>query len=223
MQITFKPSRRDDMLALCRQGDVLTINDKTFDFGPLANGAELPPEAVLTEWIAEPVRRKDGVLHLSLMLPHGPNAPKATKFPVPIQVVEDGPITLPAHNVLVNDEGQEQHIHAEPPLDPVEGEISWSMVVTASAQAARAMETRAQELKSECANLIVEVIDERTLLNMQGAMITGDLDGPRVEVFRLARAWIEDMQRACRTAIASGNAPNWPHVPSDVIGLAKEF
>lgn len=223
MQITFKPTRRDDMLTLSKSGDALTINDKTFDFSPLANGAELPPEAILTDWIAGPVRRKNGILHVSLLLPHGPNAPIETKHPEPLTVKEDGPITVPAHSVVINDDGQERHVHAETSLDSIEGEISWSMVITASALEAQAVEARVQELKSECATLIVDVIDERTFLNLQGAMITGDLDDARIEVFKLARTWIEDMQRACRNAIASGNAPDWPRVPPGVSALATEF
>lgn len=99
MHLTFSPMRRDDRLSLSRAGDVLTINGVAFDFGPLPDGATLPRAAVDCEWLAGPVERIGGVLHLTLILPHGPNAPEATRFPEPITVTGDGPITLPAYEV----------------------------------------------------------------------------------------------------------------------------
>ena len=99
MKITLSPMRNDTSLSLERAGDVLTINGTAFDFGPLADGATLPREAVDCEWMASDVERIDGVLHLTLILPHGGNAPQETRFPAPIIDPPDGPVTLPIHSI----------------------------------------------------------------------------------------------------------------------------
>ncbi len=95
MYITMSPIRRDETLAASLVGDVLTLNGVEFDFGPLPEGATLPAEAIDSEWIVGDVSRIDGVLHLTVRLPHGPNPSQAVAFPEPVTVTEDGPIALP--------------------------------------------------------------------------------------------------------------------------------
>ena len=96
MKLTFTPMRRDDRLELHRTGDVLTINGEAFDFGPLPEGATLPREAIDSDWFAGPVERIGGVLHVSLILPHGPHAPDATRVPAPLEIEGDGSVVVPA-------------------------------------------------------------------------------------------------------------------------------
>lgn len=103
MHLTFSPMRRDDTLALSRTGDVLTINGEAFDFSALPEGASLPRDAVACDWLAGDVERIGGVLHLSLILPHGANAPRETRFPVPI-MAGDGPVALPPYEIETEDE-----------------------------------------------------------------------------------------------------------------------
>jgi len=104
MKISFSPFRSDSVLTLSRQGDVLTINGADLDFGPLPEGAVLPREAVNCDWLASEVTRIDGVIHLTLILPHGPipwPAPPESRVvthPEPILVTTDGPILLPSYN-----------------------------------------------------------------------------------------------------------------------------
>ncbi|WP_054302689.1 hypothetical protein [Gemmobacter sp. LW-1] len=101
MQISFSPFRADSALTLSRQGDVLTIDGADLDFGPLPEGAVLPREAVNCDWLASEVTRIGGVIHLTLLLPHGPipwPAPPESRVvthPEPILVTTDGPILLP--------------------------------------------------------------------------------------------------------------------------------
>lgn len=95
MKITLSPVRLDAYLAASRAGDVLTLNGKEFDFGPLPEGATLAADAVDSEWFAGPVSRINGELHLTLRLPHGPNPSPAVAFPEPITVTQDGPLELP--------------------------------------------------------------------------------------------------------------------------------
>ena len=102
MFITLTPMRRDDSLTLHRAGDVLTVNGQVFDFSALPEGGLLPQAAVACDWLASDVERRDGVLHLTLILPHGPMAAlappgaQALLFPAPLLLVEDGPVALPA-------------------------------------------------------------------------------------------------------------------------------
>lgn len=94
MKLNFIPMRSDEPISLSVQGDVLTINGEPFDFGPLPEGAILPREAVACEWLASDVTRQGGAIELTLILPHGANAPPETRFPTPIEATE-GPIELP--------------------------------------------------------------------------------------------------------------------------------
>lgn len=95
MHITLSPQRRDDTLTVIKSGDTLTINGIAYDFAPLPDGATLPPEAIGCQWIVGPVERVGGELHISLLLPHGPNPPKHVAFPLPIINPPDGELELP--------------------------------------------------------------------------------------------------------------------------------
>jgi hypothetical protein len=99
MHITLSPTRRDGRPTFERQGDTLLINGEAFDFSGIPEGATLPAEAVASDWIAGPVSREGGVLHFTLLLSHGANAPEAARFPQPVTVTSDGPITLPAYEI----------------------------------------------------------------------------------------------------------------------------
>lgn len=94
MRISFTPQRRDDTLTLeLTAPDRIRINGDLFNFGPLNEGDVLPE--VPCEWIVGPVVRQDGEIHLTLILPHGPNPSQAVAFPQPIVVTEDGPVAVP--------------------------------------------------------------------------------------------------------------------------------
>ncbi|WP_119309628.1 hypothetical protein [Cohaesibacter haloalkalitolerans] len=104
MKLTLIPQRRDDALALSLAGDVLTINGEALDLSGIPAGATLPRKAVGCAWLASDIERdKDGQLSLSLILPHGfiadpsTDAARAVLYPAPLEVTEDGEITLPAH------------------------------------------------------------------------------------------------------------------------------
>ena len=96
MHITLIPQRRDDRLSLSKSGDLLTVNGEDFELSGIPDGAILPREAVACEWLASDIERIDGVLHLSLILPHGAQAPAEALFPGPITIAADGAIPLPA-------------------------------------------------------------------------------------------------------------------------------
>ena len=95
MHITLSSQRSDAALSLTKFGDTLTINNEAFDFAPLPDGATLPASALRCDFIVGPVERIDGVLHITLLLPHGAGASEAARFPAPIINPPDGPLELP--------------------------------------------------------------------------------------------------------------------------------
>lgn len=98
MKLSFTPTRTNTQYELSVSGDVLTIDGETFDFGPLPDGATLPQSDVACPWLASDVERIDGEICLTLMLPHGANAPEETRFPETV-IVTEGAVVLPPYNV----------------------------------------------------------------------------------------------------------------------------
>lgn len=101
MRIALSPLRSEATLTLHCAGEALTLNGAALDLSVIPEGATLPARAVDCPWIAGPIHRKDGMLHLALILPHGPipdPAPPgatAVTHPDPIIVTQDGPVSLP--------------------------------------------------------------------------------------------------------------------------------
>lgn len=95
MKIKLNPQRRDGDLSITKQGETLTINGAPFDFSVITEGATLPASAVDCEYLIGDIERIDGVLHLSLILPHGPNPAQAVAFPADIINPPDGVLELP--------------------------------------------------------------------------------------------------------------------------------
>lgn len=104
MHIKFSPQRRDDTYSATINNDIITIDGIDYDFSPLPEGATLPQSAVDCPWLASDVERINGEIHLTLLLPHGANAPESTRFPAPITVTTDGPIDLPIYDIEVTHE-----------------------------------------------------------------------------------------------------------------------
>jgi len=99
MRINLSPLFTEDPLTVSKQGDALTINGEVFDFSDLPDGATIQngyvTKVIPFDWIVGPVSRIDGELHLTLVLPHGPNPSQAVAFPDPIADPADGEIQLP--------------------------------------------------------------------------------------------------------------------------------
>lgn len=94
MNLHWLPQMRDDRFALEVAGEVLTVDGVAFDFAPLGEGETLPCEAIAADWFCG-ATRTDGVLQVSILLPHAWDAPEAVRFPQPSLAVPDGPVTLP--------------------------------------------------------------------------------------------------------------------------------
>lgn len=95
MHITLSPQRRDDTLVVSKQGNTLTINGTAYDFSVVTEGATLPASATDCPLLVGNIERIAGVLHLSLILPTGPDATQAANFPQPIINPANGVLELP--------------------------------------------------------------------------------------------------------------------------------
>ncbi|MCG6539192.1 hypothetical protein MCB86_03770, partial [Pseudomonas sp. KSR10] len=97
MIINLSPQLRAAPLSASLAGDVLILNGEAFDFSALPEGGTLPTDAIDSIWFERPgaVERIGGELHLTLILPVGPNPSQGVAFPKPVTVTEDGPILLP--------------------------------------------------------------------------------------------------------------------------------
>lgn len=94
MKISFSPQLGAARAALAVDGNTLTIDGASYDFGPLAEGDVLPREAVDCPWLVSDVTRQGGQICLTLILPHGSNAPHAARFPEPV-TIDRGAVPLP--------------------------------------------------------------------------------------------------------------------------------
>lgn len=105
MIISFSPRLNYfDRLTASKDGDTLTLNGTQIDLSVIPDGATLPATAIDNEWVAGLVERIDGVLHVTLILPHGANPSRAVAFPEPITVTADGPIATPQDDEASHDD-----------------------------------------------------------------------------------------------------------------------
>jgi hypothetical protein len=95
MNITLSPQRSDNILIVSKSGDALTINDVVYDFSVIPDGASLPASAVGCPFIVGDIERISGVLHLTMIAPHGANPSNAAAFPSPLINPVDGVLELP--------------------------------------------------------------------------------------------------------------------------------
>lgn len=104
MKIKLSPVCMLEQLKASVSGDVIVVNGVSLDFSPLQEGEALPLTAVDSKWIAGDVQRIGGEIHLTLILPHGINAPESTRFPeaydTPMTIV-DSAVPLPPYDAVV--------------------------------------------------------------------------------------------------------------------------
>ncbi len=93
--LSFSPQLSQAQPTLAVSGDALTFDGSVLDLSGLPEGATLPCAAIACDWLASDVERRNGVIHLTLILPITADAPRAARFPQPITVTGDGPIALP--------------------------------------------------------------------------------------------------------------------------------
>ncbi|CAB4326606.1 hypothetical protein [Brucella sp. 191011898] len=95
-RISFTPQYRGDHLALSKIGDVLTVNGDPLDFSDLPEGGEYPADAIDNPFVRGGVKRTEGIIHITLLLPYSNlNPSQVIAFPSPIMIENDGDIPLP--------------------------------------------------------------------------------------------------------------------------------
>ena len=82
-------------LTVAVAGETLIVCGDAIDLSPLGEGDILPGEAIDHPSIADKIRREGGVIQVTLLFPIRADAPEAARFPEPITVTADGPVTLP--------------------------------------------------------------------------------------------------------------------------------
>ncbi|OUO89994.1 hypothetical protein B5F39_13900 [Cloacibacillus sp. An23] len=82
-------------ITVSKSGDALIVNGETYDFAQLTEGSTLPADAIDSEYFVGDVKRENGDIELTLLLPIGLNATEAQRFPEQITVSADGAVTLP--------------------------------------------------------------------------------------------------------------------------------
>ena len=95
MKINLSPQVRDGTLIVSKSGDALIVNGETFDFSQLTEGSTLPADAIDSEYFVGDVKRENGDIELTLLLPIGVNATEAQRYPESITVTLDGAVMLP--------------------------------------------------------------------------------------------------------------------------------
>lgn len=91
--INFSPVR-SDAPALVIEWDepILTVNDTPFDMSLLEDGDTAEHEVLLN------ASRTGDDYTVTVVLPHGPNAPEETRFPQPVLVASNGVVPVPVYN-----------------------------------------------------------------------------------------------------------------------------
>ncbi|SLN69926.1 hypothetical protein ROG8370_03313 [Roseovarius gaetbuli] len=95
MHISFSPVRADHTLAVAYNNETITLNGALYDFQDIPEGEALSQDVLECEHIVTDVVRQDGVIHLTLVLPHGPDAATEVLFPTPVTVTGSGNLVLP--------------------------------------------------------------------------------------------------------------------------------
>jgi len=98
MKIRFTPSRMDMQFSGAVDGDVIAVNGQSLDFSPLQDGGELPATAINASWMVGGAYRQDGEVYLTLICPHGTNAPYETRFPSNDYISVEGVIPFPIYD-----------------------------------------------------------------------------------------------------------------------------
>ena len=91
MHITLSPVRMDQTLTVARTGTGLFLNGTPVDL------PSYDMEAAPSPWIVGQPFEEAGVWHVTLILPHGADAPEETRFAPPLLLAGDGPVALPAY------------------------------------------------------------------------------------------------------------------------------
>lgn len=229
MKLSFSPTRCDNILHLAKSGDVLEINGEAFDFSALDEDASLPQAAVHSDWLASDVIRKDGMICMTLILPHGAAAPHSRLFPETVLVEK----RRTNRSATCNAGGRRM------------SNIDFSCLVTASTKASLQAVAHAAAVKAECKRRILAQFSQEAQQNLaqaatlyalkalqetaQGSTSTdAALTDADILQVHAGWRWINTMQAASRTLSQDPKANPladtvWPAMPENVAQLITRY
>lgn len=93
LKINLSPVRSDEpQSTVSYTAPILTVDGVDY------NLSELPDGATAQHPVLGTVKRTGDDYEVTLKLTHGANAPYETRFPEPVEVTTDGPVTLPDYD-----------------------------------------------------------------------------------------------------------------------------
>lgn len=107
MKITLWPDLVSWPMDVSVNKDTLTINGESFDFSVIPDGYSLPGKAVGSKYFvdAAEIFRKDGVIHVSILLPVSADSPEELRNPAkPIVIsAKSGKVAIPDTSPVVKE------------------------------------------------------------------------------------------------------------------------
>lgn len=101
--------------------------------------------------------------------------------------------------------------------------IDWDRVVTQQDRAAQVRAEQGAQIKYDCRQRILAIMDEDAQANISARAALGQLTAADLSTAQAAIGWIAAMIAECREALAHGRGPDWPVVPVGVDDLGQRF
>lgn len=92
--VSFSPQRSDEKLTLCKQGNILIVNGREYDFTDMPDGSTLPKEAFGSNYFIGNVDRSGDKISVKILLPYGAGSPSSVLYPSPINISDDGEVRV---------------------------------------------------------------------------------------------------------------------------------
>ncbi|WP_074892767.1 hypothetical protein [Pseudomonas graminis] len=95
MIINLSPCVSNAQLELERRGETLIINGEVFDFSVMKDGDSLPSSAIKSSFFLIDVKKYNGELEFTMLLPIPEIYSHEQAFPKPLTDIRDGVVILP--------------------------------------------------------------------------------------------------------------------------------
>lgn len=82
MKINLTPMRSDSRFSVSLAGMQLRIGDSFIDLGSVTAETPMPCHMTGCDWIVSDITMEEGEISVTLIFPHGADAPEEMRFPV---------------------------------------------------------------------------------------------------------------------------------------------
>ena len=94
--INFSPVNKPDTNLTIEWNDpVITVYGVDYDLSLLADGDSAEHDILKTS------SRSGNDYEITVILPHGSNAPQSTRFPAPVEITTDGTVSIPVYDEVM--------------------------------------------------------------------------------------------------------------------------